>query len=301
VAGIFDSGGLVLTNAKVERILVSGGRAEGVQLSDGRRLYARQFVCSSLPAIVTLTRLVTDRDVDAGLRETLAKYHWNEDALFGVHLALREPPRYKGVPPDADLNRALNYCIGYESSAEVERDMRLILGRIVPSDGSLQAGVPTLFDPSQAPPGFATAFAWQFVPSRAAAGDPKSWPAVEAEQVASRMLASWAGYAQNLAGAEIARAILTPNDTEVLIPSMVLGDRHHGSYHPDNSYGNRPHPALSDYRTPVARLYHCGSATHPGGAITGQPGYNAATVIARDLGYDLWWRPPSAHDVLSAL
>jgi phytoene dehydrogenase-like protein len=79
---------------------------------------------------------------------------------------------------------------------------------------------------------------------------------------------------------------------------MVLGDRHHGSYHPDNFDANRPHPSLSNYRTPIAGLYHCGSDSYPGGSFTGQPAYNAATAIARDLGYEIWWNPKHPHEVL---
>ena len=35
-----------------------------------------------------------------------------------------------------------------------------------------------------------------------------------------------------------------------------------------------------------------GSCMHPGGNITGYPGYNAAGVIARALGLEPWWTPP---------
>jgi len=45
------------------------------------------------------------------------------------------------------------------------------------------------------------------------------------------------------------------------------------------------------YRTPIERLYMAGSATHPGGAISGGGGYISAGVIARDLGLKPWWKP----------
>ncbi|MCH8820639.1 MAG: hypothetical protein IIB03_10025, partial [Acidobacteria bacterium] len=35
-----------------------------------------------------------------------------------------------------------------------------------------------------------------------------------------------------------------------------------------------------------------GAGTHPGGNITGAPGYNAAQVVIRDLGKEVWWNPP---------
>jgi phytoene dehydrogenase-like protein len=43
---------------------------------------------------------------------------------------------------------------------------------------------------------------------------------------------------------------------------------------------NRPFPGWSQYRTPIEGLYLTGSCCHPGGNITGAPGYNAAQMIA---------------------
>ena len=45
-----------------------------------------------------------------------------------------------------------------------------------------------------------------------------------------------------------------------------------------------PSPAPASIATPVAGLYLCGGSTHPGGNITGLCGYNAAAVLAADLG-----------------
>ncbi len=41
-------------------------------------------------------------------------------------------------------------------------------------------------------------------------------------------------------------------------------------------------PGYADYRTPIARLYQCGSATHPGGGVMGMGGHNAAREILKD-------------------
>jgi len=42
-------------------------------------------------------------------------------------------------------------------------------------------------------------------------------------------------------------------------------------------------PGWSDYRTPLAGLYLCGAAAHPGGGVMGAAGRNAAREILRDL------------------
>ena len=45
----------------------------------------------------------------------------------------------------------------------------------------------------------------------------------------------------------------------------------------------RPVPGWSRYRTPIDHLYLCGSGTHPGGGVTGLPGYYAAKEVLKDL------------------
>ena len=44
----------------------------------------------------------------------------------------------------------------------------------------------------------------------------------------------------------------------------------------------RPIPGWAHYRTPLAGLYLCGAGVHPGGGVTGAPGYNAAHQALRD-------------------
>jgi len=45
----------------------------------------------------------------------------------------------------------------------------------------------------------------------------------------------------------------------------------------------RPVPDLARYRTPIAGLYLCGSAMHPGGWVPGACGYHAARQALKDV------------------
>ena len=74
-----------------------------------------------------------------------------------------------------------------------------------------------------------------------------------------------------------------------------------GEYVGDQALENRPFAGWSQYRTPIEGLYLTGSSCHPGGNITGAPGYNAAQMIARDLGIDLWWKPLDVRKLWSDL
>ena len=75
------------------------------------------------------------------------------------------------------------------------------------------------------------------------------------------------------------------------MPNMVAGDQLLGELNANQVLDKRPLPELSQYRTPIKNLYLCGGSCHPSGNITGGPGYNAAGVIADDLGLNKWWEP----------
>ena len=53
---------------------------------------------------------------------------------------------------------------------------------------------------------------------------------------------------------------------------------------PRHMFGLRPLAGYSDYRSPIAGLYNCGSSTWPGGTVTGAPGHNASRRVLADLG-----------------
>jgi phytoene dehydrogenase-like protein len=155
---------------------------------------------------------------------------------------------------------------------------------------------PTLFDPGQAPPGKHTAFLWEKVPY-ALRGDPQAWEG-EKERQGRRLLDLWARHAPNLPEAVLDSFVLTPVDTEKSLPNMEAGDLLVGALAGGQVGYHRPFPGAGRYRTPLEGLYLCGGSTHPGGNVTGLCGYNAASVIAEDLGLKPWWNPRRLEDVL---
>jgi phytoene dehydrogenase-like protein len=86
----------------------------------------------------------------------------------------------------------------------------------------------------------------------------------------------------------------SPLDIERHLPNMRHGDWMCGELSQDQFLDKRPFPECSRYSTPIPGLYLAGSCCHPGGNITGAPGYNAANIIAHDQGVDRWWKP---HDL----
>jgi phytoene dehydrogenase-like protein len=64
---------------------------------------------------------------------------------------------------------------------------------------------------------------------------------------------------------------------------LADGNIRHLDLMPGQLLGRRPLPDWAHCRTPLAGLYLCGAGTHPGGEVTGAPGYNAARAILGDL------------------
>jgi phytoene dehydrogenase-like protein len=140
---------------------------------------------------------------------------------------------------------------------------------------------------------------WEKLPY-AVHGDAGQWDAIAAEH-GTQLLKSWTRYAPNLADAVLDSFVRTPLDTERSLPNMQAGDLLVGSFANGQVGANRPFAGAGQYRTPLAGLYLCGGSTHPGGNVTGLCGYNAARVIAADLGARIWWNPPDVEQALGRL
>jgi phytoene dehydrogenase-like protein len=167
----------------------------------------------------------------------------------------------------------------------------------------LLGALPAQHDPTQAPPGKCTAFFWQVAPGNLceAEGGRARWDRIR-DEFRDRLIDHLAPYARNLTPANIIdRFGQTPLDIERHLPNMHGGDIVCGEMCEDQVLDRRPFPECSQYRTPIEGLYLCGACTHPGGNITGAPGYNAAGVIVRDLGKDPWWKPVDALSHWEAL
>lgn len=297
-SAVVDAGGMLLTNARVASIDVSNGRATGVTLADGRSISARRFVVSAAPAPITMLELVGASHLDPSLAADLGSYRWLEEALFGVHWALADRPRFTAESYNPDVPRSLNLALGYESSQDLEAHMLAVRAAQNLDDGPVHVSVPTMHDPSQAPAGHHTTFGWHFVPGPPTRG---SWSGEAVSERMNTIVATYGRYAPNIEAATLAVASHSPDATERRIVSMRGGDRHHGSFHPDNWQWNRPSAQMPGYRTPIDGLYLCGASQHPGGSFHGQPGFNAAGVIAADLGLDPWWRTIDARQALAEL
>jgi len=299
-SALVAQGGLAFTDREVTEILVEGGRAVGVRTQMGEEFRAAVGVVSALTPHQTFLELMDGaRHLDGATLGAVRNYRYSRWKLFSGHLALEEPPQYRAAAYDPDCQRAVNLCIGYESLDDFDAHLQAITSGRPPDRPGMQCGVFTLFDPTQAPRGKHTALIWQVAPYALAEGGPQAWDAIK-EEYLDRCIARWRHYAPNLGGKNLlARATYTPYDIVRTMHTMREADFNAGALCRSQVLENRPVPDMSRYMTPIAGLYLTGSSTHPGGLLTGGPGYNAARAIHEYAHLPVWWNPPDVKRLWS--
>ena len=115
----------------------------------------------------------------------------------------------------------------------------------------------------------------QYVPYALADG---AWDDARREQLGDMCVAVLAEQVPELRDGVVERTVLTPTDL-VERYGWPEGQPYHAELALDQALYMRPIPQLAQYRTPVAGLYLCGPATHPGGGVAGAAGANAAGII----------------------
>jgi phytoene dehydrogenase-like protein len=215
--------------------------------------------------------------------------------LFGLHFALNESPRFAAADFDPNINRSLKWSVGAETMEDLFSAFNDVRANRVPRLVQFGSGPLSLLDPTQAPAGRHTTYAWHVMPFDPDLGG-KDWTEFKAE-FSERIIETFRRYCPNMTKENIlATHAYTAKEYVAELPNMRRGDIFMGAFNAEQVMYNH-----FGYRTPVPNLYMAGSAAHPGGAISGGSGYIAAGIIARDLGIVPWWRPRDARAALSRL
>lgn len=284
----------VLESAEVVKILYEGDQVVGVKLENGDEYRGKVVVSTTDPPATFLELLGEDicNTHTRGLVEQVKSWEWESSSLFNVHYALDQTPQYKAAEFDPDVNKALIKIMGVESVDALLQHIREVKQEgkfhIVGSATTL-----TDYDPVQGlfdlMPGSAVARWESLAPYENAEGD---WDAVK-DKYADEIWKLWGEYAPNLTKAKVIRRYpYHPRYIEEKLISMKRGSIKHGAYIATQMLSNRPNIQCSSYRTPIPNLYVAGASTWPGGMVLLGAGYNAAGVIADDLGIQRWWEEP---------
>lgn len=294
-----ESGGEIRLLTEPARIVIENGKAVGVETREGEVLRAKTFVASALNPQQTFLDLLDETLVPREIRDLASKFQYNLLApLFALHLNLSEAPQYAAAKSNPALAKAFMVIMGLDHVDQFGDIVRHHEAGTVP-DTVMWGATPSLFDPTQAPKSKHTAFMWEKLPYHLH-GDPASWDAYK-DKHGEKMLALWRKHAPNLEGSVIDAFTRSPLDVERELPNMREADLLIGAFTNGQIGHDRPFPGAGSYRAHIPNLYLCGSSSHPGGNVTGLPGYNAAQVILADLGIKADWAPPPISDRLKAL
>jgi phytoene dehydrogenase-like protein len=279
------AGARSMVSAQVNRIARSGEGFE-VGISDGRELRARSVISTLDPVSTFLELLGEERELEA-LRRPAQHWAVESTGAFTAHYGIKgAPPAAAGGGPSDALIR----CFGFGDFGEVEEHFQAVSRGELPGAVCGHLTAVSAHDPLQASPG-------PYGPLhclRLQTMVPFSLPDEDWDRARpAYRRRCWEAAVAHFSGLGDARLLFqfcdTPRDIVRRFATTRGGTIRQGALYPGQTLRARPDPTCSSGRTPVDRLYLGGGGVHPGvpGCLGG--GYNAAGLVAEDLGLERWW------------
>lgn len=261
---IAQGGSQSIANALASLLLEDGG-----EIVTGTRI---RSVDELPPADATLLDLtarpaleVAGHRFPARYRRQLARYRYGP-GVFKIDWALSEPIPWRAP----ECRRAATIHLG-GSFAEIAASAKAAWAGEVGERPFVLLAQPTLFDPTRAPPGQHTAWAYCHVPNGSPVDRTKAIE-LQVERFAP-------GFREII----LARGTRNAEEMERDNPNLIGGEINGGA-ETVYQFVFRPALRLNPYTTPARGLYLCSSSTPPGGGVHGMCGYNAARVALGRLG-----------------
>lgn len=280
VSALQEAGGEVTVGARVERVLVEGGRADGVQVAGGERIGVRRAVLADTGALGLFRDLVGEERLPPSYLAGLRRFRPGS-GVFKLDLALRGPARW--IVPELNQAGVVHVTGSLDDMARAGFEV----GRgLLPARPLLVVGQQSLVDDARAPAGGHTLWLEAHVPALPRGDGAGTLPAGGwdrlKEPFQERVLDLLEEHAPGLRGLVAGSFARTPAGLEAENPNLVQGDLGGGSMALDQQLVLRPVPGWFRYRTPVRGLYLCSASTHPGGGVHGMAGRNCAGRVLRD-------------------
>jgi phytoene dehydrogenase-like protein len=269
-------GATIKTDAEVAKIKVSDGRATGVVLANGDELDADTIVTTTHPKI-TFLKLVDRAALPADFVAAIERWK-SRSGTVKVNVALDRLPEFRAAPgcdPEVHggtivLANSLDDIEGAFQDAVAGRPARLPFA---------DACIPSVFDPTLAPPGkHVMSMFTQWVPHQYAAAPHTA----ELDAYADRVIARFEELAPGFTSSILHRQVIGPYEMEHTY-GLVGGNIFHGELSANQLFHMRPAPGYADFTTPLEGLYQASSATHGGGGVTGIPALQVVRKLAKRL------------------
>jgi phytoene dehydrogenase-like protein len=205
---------------------------------------------------------IDDGRLPARYRRSLARFRYGP-GVFKIDWALDGPTPWT----NPEILGAATTHLGGTAGEIVASESDVTSGRHPERPFTLFAQ-PSLFDPSRAPAGKHTAWAYCHVPSGSTVD---MTDAIEGQVER---------FAPGFRDRVLARHVMGPAAMEAYNANYVGGDIN-GGIADLRQFFARPRVSLHPSGTPVPGLYLCSSSTPPGGGVHGMCGWNAARLVLR--------------------
>ena len=268
-------GAEIRTDAPVARILLRGGEARGVVLENGDEIAARTVISGADPHR-TFLGMVGEESLDPDFAARIRRFKMRGSS-GKVNLALDSLPEIPGLGKDSPALRGditISPSVDYVERAYDDAKYGRFSRR-----PCLDCVIPSLTDPSVAPPGKHVMSVFvQYAPYKLAEGaaDWENQREAFGDAVCDTLERFLPGLRQRI----LFRQVLTPWDLEKTY-GLTEGNIFHGELTLEQLAFLRPAAGWARYRTPIRKLWICGSGTHPGGGIMAAPGQLCASAMLR--------------------
>ncbi len=205
---------------------------------------------------------MADHLLPAGYRRKLEAYRYGP-GVFKVDWALDGPIPWKAK----ECARAGTVHLG-STLEEIAIGERMVWEGKHPEKPYILVAQQSLFDPTRAPEGKHTAWAYCHVPNGSTF------------DMTERIQAQIERFAPGFRDLILARNTKSTLEFERYNPNYIGGDIN-GGVQDLRQLFTRPTARLVPYSTPVKGLYICSSSTPPGGGVHGMCGYHAARAVLR--------------------
>lgn len=268
-----QAGGRLQLSTHADEIVVRGRRAVAVKTNRGEEIPVRHCVLADVTAPALYLHLIPRRHTPGWLAGALQRFRWGF-GTFKMDWALSGP-----VPWLAAQARQAAVVHAGDSIADLVAFTRQVRAGRLPDNPYLVIGQQSLLDPSRAPTGGHTLWAYSRVPNHL----PGGWAQHKqpfADRVDQRIEGLAPGFRARIRG----RAIFAPDDLEAMDENLVGGDLGGGSARLTQQLFFRPVFPFFRYRTHIRGVYLASASAHPGAGVHGACGHNAAQAALRDAG-----------------
>jgi len=272
-----QAGAETRTDAAVSEIRIKDGVATGVVLESGEEISAKAVVSNADPKR-TLLKLVDPIHLPPDFVQKIKNYR-STGTVAKINLALSALPEFPALQSKSDGNLLKSRLQISPEIDYLERAFDESKYGNFSRKPYIEITFPSLSDPSLAPPGqHVMSIYMQYAPYALKDSNWESQRTALGETVVKTI----AQYAPNLPQIIVHHQVITPKDLESTY-GLTGGHIFHGELALDQFFTMRPVLDWARYKTPIERLFLCGSGTHPGTGLTGGSGANAAREILKAL------------------